>query len=155
MPRLLTPKQEAFCLAYLETGNASEAYRRAYNASQMAADTIHRKAKEVLDNGKVTARLAALRAPAVARAQLTLAQHLADLRRLRDSAQRAKQYGPAIQAEIARGKAAGLYDAEEAEPEGAKVVVIIGDLARVQSDHREQRNTNAPPIPLAFPIADH
>ena len=27
----LTPKQEAFILAYLETGNASEAYRRAYN----------------------------------------------------------------------------------------------------------------------------
>lgn len=25
----LTPKQEAFCLAYIETGNASEAYRRA------------------------------------------------------------------------------------------------------------------------------
>ena len=26
---MLTPKQEAFCLAYIETGNASEAYRRA------------------------------------------------------------------------------------------------------------------------------
>ncbi|SQE31532.1 Terminase small subunit [Mannheimia haemolytica] len=26
----LTPKQEAFCLAYIETGNASEAYRQAY-----------------------------------------------------------------------------------------------------------------------------
>ncbi|WP_311514794.1 LEM-3-like GIY-YIG domain-containing protein [Oligella urethralis] len=26
--RKLTPKQEAFCLAYIETGNASEAYRR-------------------------------------------------------------------------------------------------------------------------------
>lgn len=26
-PTLLTPKQENFCLVYLETGNASEAYR--------------------------------------------------------------------------------------------------------------------------------
>jgi len=27
---MLTPKQEAFALAYVETGNASEAYHRAY-----------------------------------------------------------------------------------------------------------------------------
>ena len=32
----LTPKQEAFVLAYIETGNASEAYRRAYNAENMS-----------------------------------------------------------------------------------------------------------------------
>ena len=29
----LTPKQEAFCRAYVETGNASEAYRQAYPTS--------------------------------------------------------------------------------------------------------------------------
>ena len=29
----LTQKQENFCLAYIETGNASEAYRKAYNAT--------------------------------------------------------------------------------------------------------------------------
>ena len=31
----LTIKQEAFARAYVETGNASEAYRRAYNAENM------------------------------------------------------------------------------------------------------------------------
>lgn len=30
----LTPKQEAFAQAYVETGNASGAYRRAYNAGK-------------------------------------------------------------------------------------------------------------------------
>ena len=35
----LTPKQEAFCLAYMETGNASEAYRRAYDADNMKPAT--------------------------------------------------------------------------------------------------------------------
>lgn len=31
----LTIKQEAFCQAYIETGNASEAYRTAYAADKM------------------------------------------------------------------------------------------------------------------------
>ncbi len=50
----LTPKQEKFCLAYLETGNASEAYRRAYNAAKMKAATVNRNAKALLDNTKIT-----------------------------------------------------------------------------------------------------
>ena len=58
----LTPKEDAFCLAYIETGNASEAYRRAYSAKKMKPATIHVRASELLDNGKVTVRLAELRA---------------------------------------------------------------------------------------------
>ena len=30
-PKPLSPKEAAFVLAYMKTGNASEAYRRAYN----------------------------------------------------------------------------------------------------------------------------
>jgi phage terminase small subunit len=40
----LTVKQENFCLAYMETGNASEAYRRAYNAGKMKPAVINVKA---------------------------------------------------------------------------------------------------------------
>ena len=58
----LTPKQEAFARAYVETGNASEAYRKIYNASRMKPETVNRKAKELLDNGKITARVDELRA---------------------------------------------------------------------------------------------
>jgi len=47
----LTPKQEKFCNLYLETGNASEAYRSSYSASRMKPETIHRRAKELLDHG--------------------------------------------------------------------------------------------------------
>jgi phage terminase small subunit len=43
---MLTQRQEKFCLAYIETGNASESYRRAYNAENMKPVTINRKAKE-------------------------------------------------------------------------------------------------------------
>src|SRR5262249_20013414 len=53
----LTAKQEAFILAYLETGNASEAYRRAYNASGMNAATINREAHSLLEHPKVAPRI--------------------------------------------------------------------------------------------------
>ena len=105
----MTPKQENFCLAYLETGNASEAYRRAYDAGRMKAETIHRKAFGLLEQGKITARLQELRQPAVEAAQVTLTDHLRQLEDLRDKALEAEQFGPAIMAEINRGKAAGLY----------------------------------------------
>lgn len=53
----LTQKQEKFCLKYIETGNASEAYRQSYNTSKMKPETIHRKAKELMDAGKIAARI--------------------------------------------------------------------------------------------------
>lgn len=106
---MLTPKQEAFCIAYIETGNASEAYRRSYSAGKMNANSINRKAFDLSENVKIRARLQELRAPAVERAQLTLEQHLLDLQRLRDLAEDAQKYGPAVTAEMARGKASGLY----------------------------------------------
>lgn len=40
----LTIKQEAFCTAYIELDNASEAYRHAYDAQNMQAATVNRKA---------------------------------------------------------------------------------------------------------------
>lgn len=106
---MLTPKQEKFCVVYLETGNASEAYRQAYDAGSMKPETVNRKAKDLIDNGKITARLQELRSPVVARAQITLESHLAELETLRELAKADQRWAPAIQAEVNRGKAAGLY----------------------------------------------
>lgn len=53
----LTPKQEKFCQKYIELGNASEAYRQSYDAEKSKPETINRKAKELLDNGKIAARV--------------------------------------------------------------------------------------------------
>jgi len=61
----LTPKRERFCLAYLETGNASEAYRRAYDAKNMKDKTVTKRASELLQDGDITGRLDELRRPAV------------------------------------------------------------------------------------------
>lgn len=53
----LTLKQENFCNYFLESGNASEAYRRAYSCSRMQDKTVWRMACELMDNPKVSARI--------------------------------------------------------------------------------------------------
>jgi phage terminase small subunit len=58
---VLTPKQEKFCLAYLEIGNASEAYRRAYDVEKMSAQNIWTESSRLLTNPQISARLIELR----------------------------------------------------------------------------------------------
>ena len=57
----LTEKEEFFCQKFIELGNASAAYRHAYDCKKMKPSTIHRKACELQKKGKVTARLSELR----------------------------------------------------------------------------------------------
>lgn len=82
----LTPKQEAFVHAYLETSNATEAYRRAYDAENMAEATINVKASELLKNGKVSVRLHELQERASAKVVLSRAWVLERLMRNADAA---------------------------------------------------------------------
>ena len=49
--RPLTLKQENFCQYYVDIeGNASEAYRMAYNASKMKAESVWTEASLLLSN---------------------------------------------------------------------------------------------------------
>ncbi|WAV89339.1 terminase small subunit [Oxalobacter aliiformigenes] len=121
----LTQKQENFCLAYIETGNASEAYRKAYNAAKASEKSVWESASKMLDNPKVISRLEALREQAARRALLTLERHLEELAALRDEARAEGRYSAAIAAEIARGKAAGLY-VEQSRTEGEIRMVWAG-----------------------------
>jgi phage terminase small subunit len=77
----LTPKQEKFCLLYIELGNATEAYRRAYASANMAAATIQREATRLLANPLVTTRLLQLRSQAAEKAVLDKAWVLDKLRK--------------------------------------------------------------------------
>lgn len=75
----LTVKQENFCNYYIESGNASEAYRRAYSCDKMATDTINRKAVELLENGKITARVAQLQEVLQKRSDITKDEAIKEL----------------------------------------------------------------------------
>ena len=57
----LTIKQEAFARAYVETGNASEAYRRAYNAENMKQESIAVNASKTLARANVSLMVSEMR----------------------------------------------------------------------------------------------
>lgn len=78
----LTPKQDAFALAYVRLGVAAEAYREAYGVGKMSLNSLHTESKRVLTNPKVAARIAALRAPAIAAAGLTVERTIEEVRRI-------------------------------------------------------------------------
>lgn len=82
----LTPKQEAFAQAFVQTSNASEAYRLSYDAENMKPESVHRAAKEVFDNPKVAARIAQLRQEMVERNRLTVDDLIRELEEARSAA---------------------------------------------------------------------
>jgi len=104
----LTPKQENFCLAYLETGNASEAYRRAYDAENMKPESINVNASKLLADAKVALRIETLRAPIIAKAQLTVEDLLAELEEARQLALETEAPAPAVSATMGKAKLLGL-----------------------------------------------
>jgi len=53
----LTPKQELFAQTYIKTGNATEAYRTAYNVKSKSHNTINVQASKLLKNTKINLRV--------------------------------------------------------------------------------------------------
>lgn len=78
----LTKKQEAFAVAYIQTGNATEAYRRAYSAGKMSIAALNVEASRTLSHPKISLRIAALRAPALRKAELTVERTLQEVARV-------------------------------------------------------------------------
>jgi phage terminase small subunit len=70
----LTQKQENFCLAYIQNGNAAESYKKCYNTENMKPESIYRKATELMATVTITARIKELRDKAESKAIITLEQ---------------------------------------------------------------------------------
>lgn len=105
----LTPKQAAFVREYVKCGNASEAYRRAYDAGKMKPDVINVKAAELLKHGGVAVRLKEFQDKANEKAGVRLVDHLERMADLAKAAEQQGQFSAAIRAEELRAKASGLY----------------------------------------------
>ncbi len=101
----LTKRQQRFVEEYVKDANGTQAAIRA----GFSANGAHVQANRMLRNATVAAEIATLREPVAEAAQITLAAHLNELGKLRDLAKKLNQMGPAITAEVSRGKAAGLY----------------------------------------------
>ena len=104
----LTLKQEHFIKVYIETGNASEAYRIAYDADKMKAETIHRKASELMNNGKIRARLNELQTEHKERHNMTVDDLIKELDEAREIAKENGNPTAMISAVMGKAKLLGL-----------------------------------------------
>lgn len=106
----LSQQREAFAQAVASGLNQSDAYRTAYRVKNTTKpETVNQAASRLMADSKVAARVAELRAPVAKAAQMTLESHLQRLRELSEKAEESGQMSAAITAEVARGKASGLY----------------------------------------------
>lgn len=106
----MTPKQEKFAQLYVELGSAAEAYREAYDASRMKPDTVYRRAHDLLEHGKIKARIETIREAARERNLVTVDSLLAELEQARRIALGAElpQTSAAVSATMGKAKLVGL-----------------------------------------------
>lgn len=108
--RHFSDKMEKFCLAYVETANAAESYRIAYNTENMATATIGREGYNTLQKPQVKARLEELRKKVMERHEITVDTLLAELEEARKAALDAEtpQTSAAVSATMGKAKLLGL-----------------------------------------------
>lgn len=111
----LTIKQEKFCMVYIETGNASEAYRQAYNCEKMKPETVNRTANALLSNRKIAARLTELRAKHAEQHNITVSDLIKELEETKKVALAAMipQCSAAISATMGKAKLLGFLDKKD------------------------------------------
>ena len=106
---ILTEKQEAFALAYVETGNATEAYRRAYDVADNAREGwIYVEAAQLLDHPKIGPRIEELQALATKLAGYTLRNAADEYEKARELAMAEKNASAAVSAINGKVKLFGL-----------------------------------------------
>lgn len=106
----MTPKQEAFAMKYVECGNASEAYRHAYDVGEdTKAETVWKEGHLLLADPKVSPRVMELQEDARERHGVTVDKLTAELEKARLQAMGdPKGAGAAVSAIMAKAKLHGL-----------------------------------------------
>ena len=107
MSKKLTPKQEKFAQNVAKGMKKKDAAKDAGYSEKNAARAGTMLTSDA--NPIVKDRIHELQTKAADKAELTLGNHLVDLREIRDGAMRNGAWSAAVTAEVARGKAAGLY----------------------------------------------
>lgn len=104
----LTVKQSDFCLFYIETGNASEAYRRAYDAENMKPETVNRRAFDLMENSKIKARIEVLQAEHRKEHNITVSDILNKLEDIYSEAMKKGNLSSAVSAVMGQAKVLGF-----------------------------------------------
>ena len=111
----LTPKQETFAMAYVECGNASKAYKTAYDVDDNTThNSISVEASKLRNNPKITLRILELQELAQERHSITVDSLTDELENARKTAQEAGQASAMVAATMGKAKLHGLLT-EKAE----------------------------------------
>jgi len=103
----LTPKQEKFAQNVAKGMTQKDAAIKAGYSEKKAVKTGYELASK--NNPHIQQKIQALQEKASNKVALDLATHLTDLKDIREGALRNGAWSAAVTAEVARGKAAGLY----------------------------------------------
>ena len=105
----LTPKQEKFAQLYVELGNASEAYRQAYN-SKGKQESVAVEASKLLSGPNVSIRVEQIRKELAESSQIGLKELLNELEEARQAALQSEtpQSSAAVSATMGKAKLLGL-----------------------------------------------
>ena len=163
----MTPKQEHFARVYVETGNASEAYRQAYNSKKMKPESIAVEASRLLQDPDISLMIDGIKEQHRRRHAVTVDDLLAELEQARSAAISAPnpQSSAAVAATMGKAKILGLLvdkaeiksevkDTTPPRPEsplseqevrqiidlatGKGLAATIGELAEIVNDSSEK-----------------
>ena len=129
----LTPKQEAFAMAYAESGNASKAYKAVYNVNENTSDnSISVGASKLRNNPKITLRIEELQELACGRHSITVDSLTYELETARKTAQEAGQASAMVAATMGKAKLHGLLTdkAQISSPDETMkptTIVLVGE----------------------------
>lgn len=132
-PVTLTAKREAFAQAFVETGNQSEAYRRAYSVKPTTTQqTVWNEASLLMANPEVSVRVAELQAEHANRHSATVDDIARLLREDRDFARECQTPAAAVSATMGLAKLYGhLTDKVDAKVTNGQLpaAVMLDDVA--------------------------
>lgn len=126
----LTAQQLGFVNELLAGKTGADAYRAAYDTSNMQDTTVWVEASRLRHDPKVSLWLSAARKAHLGQAALTLDSHVRELERLKEAALESGNHGAAIQAEQLRGKACGFYK-EQLEVTHHDPIAVLNEIALV------------------------
>ena len=150
----LTPKQQAFALAFFETGNATESYRRAYDVDDNARDPwIRVEACQLLDHPDIALMLKDLQEQAARHSIFTRQKAMEEYEQARVVAIAANNPSAAVAATNGKAKLWGLDAPQKISTEvtgkgGGPIEtkdVSAADILRAKLDAIASRAASATP----------
>lgn len=121
----VTEQEEKFSRAFVETGNASEAYRQSYKSDKMSVNALGVEASRMLDRPRVALRISQLREKHAKRHNVTVDSLVAELEEIKKIALSAEtpQSSAAVAAVMGKAKLTGL-DKQLIEMSGSLSVTL-------------------------------